>query len=264
MTADKSATGSYNPTAGVATGNFNFPAAKAVGDPVWLLIAAAGPVALSSVPAGWTQVAGANMGTGGFLLLTRNGGYQASDGASLALTFTTTIVVSYSMVVLDQALASPAGYTVGAVYNRASSLATTAPAAAGTGAADTLVFSCDKASTHTGGPPPTAPAIVPASTQVSWTADPAASTPSTYVAIYSGAPAGRTVTYSTASSNGAALQVALAPGSAPAASVPRGVISAGAEVGGGAVLRGVISGGAEVAAGAVVRGVISGGVEVTL
>jgi hypothetical protein len=262
MPSAKAEVGGYNPTGGLASGNFSIPSGLAVGDPLFLVIGAAGPVALSSVPSGWTLLGGANIGTGGWLFLKRNGGWQTADGTSLALTFTTTIVITYSTFAFDKTLYSPDTFTQGSVTTRATSITTTTAASVTDAGSDKLVISIEKAASHTGAP--TAPGVSPATTQVSWRATSTASTPSVYVGIYSGSSAARTITYTTASSNGAAFQVALTVPGITRTAGKQGVIASDAETMDGAVLRGVIASGSEVAAGAVLRGVISGGVEVAL
>lgn len=246
MASGKGEIGGYNPTAGLASGAFSIPSGLSAGDPLFIALCSAGTVALASIPSGWEVIGGAAMGTGGWLVLHRIGGWQTSDGISVTLTFTTTQAITYSTFALDKTLYSPDTFTFGTVTTRTSSSAVNTAASAGTGASDTLVVSFDKASTHAGAPD--APAVSPAVTQVGWRATSAASTPSVYVGIYSGAAASRTITYTTSSGNGAALQIALtAAAGTPSVAKLRGVISGGIEVPAGATLRGVISGGVEVA-----------------
>lgn len=208
ISALKSEVGAWNPTSGGTTGTFNFPAVIAVGDPLFIFMATWGNnVALSPLPTGWTQMGSGNMGTGSWLLIRRTGGYQASDGSNITLTFSVSTAVAYTAFTLDGTKYNPTTMTMGTVTTRSASSTVNTAVAAGTGAGDTLVLSAERASSHTGAPD--APTVSPATSLGAWRATTAASTPSVYVGIYSGAPADRTITYSTASSNGAAFQIAL-------------------------------------------------------
>jgi len=224
--------GAYNPTNGGASGSFALPSFAQTGDPLFLFIASFGTgMALASTPSGWTVMGSGNMGTGSWLLMRKVGGYQPSDGTSVSLTFTSSLGVTYSALALDGHVYNPDTMTMGTVTTRSVSSTTTTATAVGTGASGTLVFSADKASTHTGAPD--APGVAPATTQLSWHATSAASTPSTYVGLYTGTPADRTITYTTASANGAAFQIALTAGSGGSGSSSlslRGWIQGGVEL----------------------------------
>lgn len=209
MAAVKAESGAWNQSDGSGTTTMTLPSGLAVGDPLWLvMVSALTGLALTSIPSGWASDGSANIGTGSWLLLRRTGGWQTADGTSLFVTYTANQGISYAAVGLDGTLYAPDTYTLGTVTARGSSITTTTAASVGTTAQDKLVVSMEKAATHTG-TPPTAPSVSPATTLGSWHADVTASTPSAYVGIYSGTSASRTITYTTASSNGAALQIAL-------------------------------------------------------
>lgn len=231
MPTVKATAGSYNPTGGSSTGSFALPTGLTYGDPLIIAIASVtNTTALSPVPTNWTQLGTGVDGTSNWIIIKRDAGWQPSDGSAITLNFTGGGTVTYAAIALDKTLYGPDTFTLGTITTRGSSLTTTTAVAAGTGANDTLVVSFEKASSHTGAPD--APTVSPTTTQGAWVASSTATTPSVYVGIYSGTPADRTITYTTASSNGAALQLGL---SAPAAVTKTG-----------AKLRGVIIGGTEV------------------
>lgn len=205
----KAEIGGWNPTGGLATGSFSLPAGLAVGDPLFILMASNGAgMALSSVPAGWTVLGGpATVNTLSWMLLKRNTGWQTADGTSLSLTFTGNVGVAYSSFGLDGTLYSPDAVTLGALGDRASSVTTTVAASAGAGASPTLVLAAEKAASHSG--QPDRPTITPTTVLASWRADSSASSSSTYVGMYTGSAASRTLTYSAASLNATAFQLVL-------------------------------------------------------
>lgn len=202
----KAETGAYRASDGNTTFSLNLPSGLAVGDPLFLLIAGVSNGLSVTTPTGWTSLGSANFGSGSWVLLRRNGGWQTADGTSRSITVGAAQNLTYTSFGLDGTLYDPDTMTVGTVTTRSTSVTTCTAVTAGAGAA-MLVLSVEKASSHTGAPD--APSVSPATTQGAWRATSTASTSSCYGGIYSGTAADRTITYTTASSNGAAFQIAL-------------------------------------------------------
>jgi hypothetical protein len=202
----KAETGAYRASDGNTTFSLNLPSGLAVGDPLFLFIASASTGLSVTTPTGWTSLGSANIGTGSWVLLRRNGGWQTADGTSRSITVAVAQNLTYTSFGLDGTLYDPDTMTVGTVTTRSASGTTCTAVSAGSGAA-MLVLSAEKASSHTGAPD--APSVSPTTTQGAWRASSVASSASCYGGIYEGTPGTRTITYSTASSNGAAFQIAL-------------------------------------------------------
>lgn len=210
MASVKAEAGGYRASNSDTTFSLALPSGLAAGDPLLMLLAGiSNTLALSPLPTDWTLVSSGNFGTASYVLIRRTGGWQTADGTSLSVTVSAAMSLTWSAFGLDGTLYSPDTMTLGTVVTRGSSHADSVSDAAGTGASDTLVLSAEKATSHTGAPD--APSVSPATTLGGWEATATASTPSAYVGIYGGSPANRTITYTTASSNGAAFQLALAP-----------------------------------------------------
>lgn len=250
-TGVKSSVGSWNPGSGSKNVPISLPPTYAVGDPTLVLFGTNGnngtAIGLDASMTNWTVLASGIDGTSTWMLIKRNGGRQSSDGTS------TTIVLSYGEGVgylafgLDGTVYDPDEFTLGSINTRSTSKTTnTAPAVTNNGAG-ILVVSSERASSHTGAPD--APTVSPTTTLGGWSASSAASTPSEYVGFYDATGADRTITYSTASANGAALQIALTAVTPPIpeTNTLRGYIHSGSEIA-GATLRGYMSGGVEQAA----------------
>jgi hypothetical protein len=202
----KAETGAYRASDGNTTFSLNLPAGLAVGDPLFMLIASASNGLSVTTPTGWTSLGSANFGTGSWVLLRRNGGWQTADGSSRSITVAVAQNLTYTSFALDKTLYDPDTMTMGTVTTRSASGLTCTATSAGAGAA-MLVLSVEKASTHTGAPD--APSVSPTTTQGAWRASSVSTTSSCYGGIYEGTAASRTITYTTSSSNGAAFQIAL-------------------------------------------------------
>lgn len=206
MSSFKAETGAYRASDGSTTFALNLPSGLAVGDPLFMFITAVSNGLSVTTPTGWTQMGSANFGSGSWVLLRRTNGWQTADGTSLSITVAAAMNLTYTAFGLDKTLYDPNTMTMGTVTVRGSSVTTCTAVSAGAGTA-MLVLSAEKASTHTGAPD--APSVSPATTLGAWRASSISSTASCYGGIYSGTAADRTITYTTASSNGAAFQIAL-------------------------------------------------------
>ena len=156
-----------------------------------MLIVSAGnnPAFTSGGHAGWSVLATGNIGSGGWMLVKRDGGKQSGDGASVTFTFTTTIAVSYSCLGFDGTVYDPDTFVMSAPNVRSTNVAVTTADPTPNLGLGLLVLSAEKASAHTGVPDP--PVVAPATAQLSWHASTSASTPSSYIGIYTAAAAQR-------------------------------------------------------------------------
>ena len=185
----KGESGGYNPTGGTATGPFPLPIGLATGDGELMLIVSAGnnPAFTSGGHAGWSVLATGNIGSGGWMLVKRDGGKQSGDGASVTFTFTTTIAVSYSCLGFDGTVYDPDTFVMSAPNVRSTNVAVTTADPTPNLGLGLLVLSAEKASAHTGVPDP--PVVAPA-TACNCPGTPAhRPAPSSYIGIYTAAAA---------------------------------------------------------------------------
>lgn len=197
------ASAGINVTGASSTTSVTLPGTPQVGDPVLISLTTNDNArVLASTPSGWT-LATATIGTATRIDLTKV--YAASDGSAVSLSWNGTPVYSQAVVVFDGSVHSGFG-TPGSVTTRGSSITTTTAAATGATAVPNLVISHEKASSHG-----SAPTVSPTTTTIVNQIDATASSGSVYVGSYDTAAgaASRTITYPTASSNGAAYQMPL-------------------------------------------------------
>src|SRR6478609_5559059 len=195
-----------------------FPGTPVVGDTVVIVMSTdANPT--MTTPSGWTLGYSSNNVNGSKHLIYKT--YASGDGSSLAITFSADPNLVWAIVVIDGSVHTGLG-TFGTVTTRGSSSSSSTASATGSSADPNLVIFHEKAATHTSAP------TVSGVTAIQNQYDTTASGASTYVGYYdtSGGTASKTANYSTASTNGAGLQIPVTMGGVSASSSGTGTATA--------------------------------------
>lgn len=193
-------------TGGAVTGagtshTVTFPGTPQVGDPIGIWYTTDTNGQTVTAPAGWTLAYSTNVVNGSRAFLHKI--YTSGDGASVAVPWSSSPNLVYACVVLDGSVHADFG-TPGTITTRSASGTTTTALATGDTTTPNLVVSHEKASTHG-----SAPTISPSTTTVQNQYGTTSGAGSVYVGSYdtTSGTADRTVTYPTASGNGAAYQI---------------------------------------------------------
>lgn len=207
-TANIRAHSSSSGTTASATMTVNFPGTPVVGDPIGIWITTDNNTkTLASTPTGWTAEYNNAVGTAAKIFLHKV--YAASDGSSVNLNFATAVNYAMAVAVLNGQAHADFG-AVGSVSSRGASAATITCSATGSTSTPNLVVAHEKAATHTDGYPTSSPSVA----TVESVYNPAASGGAVFIGSVdtSGGTNTVTLTYATASANGAGYQIPLTAG----------------------------------------------------